>query len=379
MLLNNKAHTFTLLTTIAAAAPSFANGNGPTSQHDHHQHHKRGDSSSTTCQFPDHEGMVAVQKNGANAGWAMHYDQPCTPGTWCPYACKPGQLMAQWDSEITSYTYPGSQYGGLYCQDNGTLKTPFPEKDYCYPGKGTVTAVNNAGGGSVAFCQTVLPGNEEMLIPTLVESSEVLAVPGTEYWAGTSAHYYINPPGVSIEDGCKWGDSSNPWGNWSPYVTGANMDDKGNTYVTIGWNPIYLEQATPFRNEKPTFGIKITCDDESKCQNLPCGIDPAVNDVNEVTGSGTIGAGGAAFCVVTAKNYASAKVEVFDAGSSGITNTSEKMAKRDLTFGKNKTGHKSKLFDDGSLGEHATTKPIHGHRKDETHTTSITKTKTISI
>ena len=41
----------------------------------------------------------------------------------------------------------------------------------------------------VAFCQTVLPGNEAMLIPTPVMEYEVLAVPGTHYWCETAAQY----------------------------------------------------------------------------------------------------------------------------------------------------------------------------------------------
>ena len=50
-----------------------------------------------------------------------------------------------------------------------------------------MTASSSAGGGGVAFCQTVLPGNEAMLIPTLVQGTTTLAVPGTSYWCGTAA------------------------------------------------------------------------------------------------------------------------------------------------------------------------------------------------
>lgn len=184
----------------------------------------------------------------------MSPDQPCTPGNWCPYACPPGQLMAQWDPEATSYTYPQSQYGGLYCNDDLTVSKGFSNKGYCYDGAGTVSAVSSSSGGNVAFCQTVLPGNEAMLIPTDVGSSDtVLAVPDTSYWAGTAAHYYINPPGVSTDDGCVWGSTANPYGNWSPYVAGANVDDSGVTYVKLGWNPVYLESSSPFNSELPSF------------------------------------------------------------------------------------------------------------------------------
>lgn len=188
---------------------------------------------------PNYDGMVAVQKGGSNGGWAMSPDQECSYGSWCPYACKPGQLMGQWDPSATTYSYPKCQNGGLYCDSNGNLQKPNSDKDYCYDGKGTVIAKNNANSGDVAFCQTVLPGNEAMLIPTLVGSGskQTLAVPGTDYWASTASHYYVNAPGVSVEDACQWGSSANPQGNWAPFVAGSNMDDNQNTFVKIDGTP----------------------------------------------------------------------------------------------------------------------------------------------
>ena len=60
------------------------------------------------CAFPYDAGLVPVTPGSMNAGWAMSPDQPCKPGNYCPYACPPGQVMAQWDPEATSYTYPQS-------------------------------------------------------------------------------------------------------------------------------------------------------------------------------------------------------------------------------------------------------------------------------
>lgn len=65
------------------------------------------------CQFPTDAGLVAVTPNDANGGWAMSPDQCCDPGNYCPYACPPGQVMAQWDPDATSYTYPQSMVGFL--------------------------------------------------------------------------------------------------------------------------------------------------------------------------------------------------------------------------------------------------------------------------
>lgn len=95
-----------------------------------HAHHSRPQSSSSLaaregdimikrggqCQFPSNAGLVAVTPDKQNAGWAMSPDQPCMPGHFCPYACPPGQMMAQWDPKATSYTYPLSMvsYSSLF-------------------------------------------------------------------------------------------------------------------------------------------------------------------------------------------------------------------------------------------------------------------------
>lgn len=291
-------------------------------EHGHHKHkfalfdesipslEKRG---GNDCEFPTDKGLVAVNKDGTGAGWAISKDQTCQSGHWCPYACPPGYVAAQWDPEVTSYTYPGSQYGGLKCNSDGSLSKGFSNKDYCVKGKGTLKAKNTVG-KDVAFCQTVLPGNEEMLIPTNVEGNKeaTLAVPGTDYWASTAAHYYINSPGISTTDACTWGSSDKAQGNWSPYVAGVNQDDGENTFVKIGWNPIYLDSS--FKNTQPDFGIRITCDDESKCNGLKCEIDPT-KGINKIQGSTTSGAGDANFCVVTAEKGTTAKIEIFSTNS----------------------------------------------------------------
>ena len=173
----------------------------------------------------------------------------------------------------------------------------------------------------MAFCQTVLPGNEAMLIPTQVDSWAQLAIPNPSYWCETAAHYYINPPGVSVEEACVWGTSANPWGNWSPYVAGGNTDNNGNTFIKLGWNPIYLEQATPFRNTMPDWGVEITRDGGG-CNGLPCAIDPSQNGVNEMVGSSSDGAGGGSFCVVTVPKGVNANFVITGSGGSSGSSSS---------------------------------------------------------
>jgi hypothetical protein len=263
-----------------------------------------------TCVFPGDEdpNLVAITPDAENAGWAMSPDQPCTPGMYCPIACKPGMVMAQWDPD-SKFEYPVSMNGGLYCNDDGEVEKPFPNKPYCVEGTGTIKAVNKAGKG-MSWCQTVLPGNEAMLIPTMVTSSATLAVPDTDYWCETAAHFYINPPGTG-EEGCIWGDDSSPIGNWSPYVAGANTDANGQTFVKLGWNPIFEESS--LLKTLPSFGVKIECPDGG-CNGLPCQIDPldGAGVVDSLLG-GT-GAGGSNFCVVTVSKGKTAEIVAFTAG-----------------------------------------------------------------
>lgn len=286
-----------------------------------HTHHKRihasprvegiesGIEKRNTCAFPTDAGLVAVAPGAQNAGWAMSPDQPCTRNSFCPYACPPGQVMAQWSPAATAYVYPESMAGGLYCDGNGQVSKPFPNKPYCVDGTGTIGAQNNCG-KTVSFCQTVLPGNEAMLIPTKVNSWSQLAVPGMDYWASTAAHYYINPPGVGTEEACTWSDGSKPIGNWSPYVAGANTDANGMTFVKIGYNPIWTNSW--LSSTAPTFGVKIVCSGDG-CNGTPCSINPSKDGIGNVESSlSAAGAGGANFCVVTVPKGMTANIVVFD-------------------------------------------------------------------
>lgn len=58
------------------------------------------------------------------------------------------------------------------------------------------------------------PGTEQVLAAPDAD------VPGAFTWRGgaTSAQYYVNNAGVSVKDGCVWGQSTGIVGNWAPYV-----------------------------------------------------------------------------------------------------------------------------------------------------------------
>ena len=63
----------------------------------------------------------------------------------------------------------------------------------------TSIGVKDKTGKGCSWCQTVLPGNEAMIIPTWVggSGSATLAIPTTEYWDGTSAQYVLTLPLLS--------------------------------------------------------------------------------------------------------------------------------------------------------------------------------------
>lgn len=140
--------------------------------------------------------------------------------------------------------------------------------------------------------------------------------PDTDYVSS----FYINPPGTSPETGCIWGTSSEPVGNWAAYTAGANTDSNGDTFVKIGWNPVYMEDDVSFRKTKPDYGIEVECEG-GNCNGLPCKIDPAVNDVNEVSGSSSDDVGTGGFCVVTVPKGETARIVIFD-GSGGSGDSS---------------------------------------------------------
>ncbi|KAI1807640.1 beta-glucosidase-domain-containing protein [Daldinia bambusicola] len=260
------------------------------------------------CQFPEDKGLFAVTPSEMNGGWALAPDQECVSGTWCPIACPPGKVMAQWKPD-THYTFPESTYGGVYCNDDGEIEVPFKNKAWCVDGTGTVEAVNKAG-KVVSFCQTCLPGYEDMIIPTDVYDTATIAVPDMSYWDSTAAHYYINAPGVSSEEGCHWGDESKPIGNWSPYVAGANTDGSGETFVKLGINPVWQDSA--LFDTKPNFGLRVECP-EGGCNGAKCEVDGSgVKSDNKASG-----AGGSDFCVVTVPKGTKANIVVFNLDGSG--------------------------------------------------------------
>jgi hypothetical protein len=119
--------------------------------------------------------------------------------------------------------------------------------------------------------------------------------------------FYINPPGTG-EEGCVWGDESQPIGNWSPFVAGANTDSNGQTFVKVGWNPIW--EGSSLTGSAPEWGLRVECPDGG-CTGLPCEIGQGGSVISSEAATG---AGGSSFCVVTVSKGSTANIVAFGPG-----------------------------------------------------------------
>lgn len=193
--------------------------------------------------FPSGSGVIPVDWIDLD-GWSTISDangashSTCEDGYYCSYACQAGMGKTQWPSSQPS---TGSTVGGLYCK-NGYLYRTDTSTDYlCEWGSNKATADSDLD-DVVAICRTDYPGSENMNIPTELtagNSTEIFVVDEDNYfeWENkkTSAQYYVNNAGVSVEDGCIWGESSGTVGNWAPIIIGAGYTND-NAYLSISTN-----------------------------------------------------------------------------------------------------------------------------------------------
>ncbi|RDA88737.1 hypothetical protein CP532_4067 [Ophiocordyceps camponoti-leonardi (nom. inval.)] len=147
----------------------------------------------------------------------------CQPGCMCAYACEPGWAETQWPP---THGTKNESIGGLFCNSNGMLELTNP--DYgtlCRRSVGNV-AIQNRMDHVVSTCRTAYPGDESMVVPAIAEPrslTELWTPLDTEYISPqggrTSAHYYVNKPGIGREKACVWASDEK-----SPIVIGANVD-----------------------------------------------------------------------------------------------------------------------------------------------------------
>lgn len=212
--------------------------------------------------FPSGQGVVSLDWVGLD-GWASIMDlagntaTTCQDGFYCSYACQAGMSKTQWPSEQPS---DGRTVGGLLCKNGLLYRANQDSKYLCEWDNDSARAINKVS-QSIAMCRTDYPGSENMVVPTVVEagsSKPVCAVKEDTYykWQGkkTSAQYYVNNAGVSVEDGCIWGTDGSGVGNWAPIVLGSGYTN-GITYLSIIPNP---NNKTP-----PNYNIKIVANEGS--------------------------------------------------------------------------------------------------------------------
>jgi len=166
-------------------------------------------------------------------------DTGCVPGLMCSYACPPGYQKTQWPDDQGA---TGQSVGGLYCNSDGFLELTRPSHTkLCEQGAGGIT-VRNELSKNAAICRTDYPGNEAMTIPVNTQPGQTYPltnpVSATYYkWQGkkTTAQYYANNEGVSVEQACTWDSSAFPSsaGNWAPLNIGVGKSDDGITYLSL--------------------------------------------------------------------------------------------------------------------------------------------------
>lgn len=195
-------------------------------------------------EFPSVDGIVPVSWVGLN-GWAsvMSMDgstaSDCQDGFYCSYACKPGYSKTQWPSNQPA---DGRSVGGLYCKSGYLYRSNTDTNALCEADLST-GYVKSELSDVVALCRTDYPGSENMVVPTELNAGEtqpLCVVDEDNYfmWEGkkTSAQYYVNNAGVSVEDGCIWGSAAAGVGNYAPVVIGSGSTN-GLTYLSLIPNP----------------------------------------------------------------------------------------------------------------------------------------------
>ncbi|KAJ5562345.1 hypothetical protein N7535_003203 [Penicillium sp. DV-2018c] len=263
----------TSTTTTAAAPTKSASAKGLNAEFP--------DGEIDCSEFPSDYGAVALDYLGLGGYSGIQYvtlvddlisdivtavtGDECHSGAMCSYACPPGHQKSQWPHTQGS---TGQSVGGLQCKGGKLYRTNDKYKQLCIPGVGGVH-VKNKMSDNVAVCRTDYPGTESETVPLAASpgvTHDLTCPDGDSYffWEGkaTSAQYYVNPKGVSVEKGCQWGDGSEPIGNWAPINLGVGYTKNGK-FLSIFPN-------APTTDEPLDFNIKLEGDnlsDECRYEN----------------------------------------------------------------------------------------------------------------
>ncbi|KAI9845465.1 MAG: hypothetical protein M1830_007539 [Pleopsidium flavum] len=172
----------------------------------------------------------------------------------CSYACPAGYQKSQWPS---AQGVNGDSVGGISCS-GGKLHLTNPHfEQLCIKGTGIVN-VENKLGSNVAICRTDYPGTESETVPmdTSAGSTNPLTCPNGDHYYHrgndpTSAQYYVNPAGVSVQNACRW-NSGKDQGNKAPVNLGVSTQ-AGKTFLG-------LFQNHPTTNGTLEFDVEIVGD-----------------------------------------------------------------------------------------------------------------------
>ncbi|KAI5813242.1 YNL066Wp-like protein [Pyronema omphalodes] len=182
-------------------------------------------------------GWTGLQRNGGNDDAIGE----CLEGALCSYDCPAGYSKSQYPA---SQPASGESLGGLLCKGGFLYKTRPEVPQLCEAGSKTAF-VENLLAGHVAVCRTDYPGTENMVLPVGLSSGEISPLTSpfqdtayrTVNGGKTSAHYYLNREGLSVDEACRWGEESQDLGNWAPIVLGASFVD-GKTWLSITKNEL---------------------------------------------------------------------------------------------------------------------------------------------
>ncbi|GMM50853.1 putative glucosidase [Starmerella bacillaris] len=213
--------------------------------------------------FPSGNGVISLDWLGMGGWSGIQFDDngatstgsSCEEGAYCSYSCQPGMSKTQWPSDQPA---SGVSIGGLYCKGGKLYRTNTNSDTLCEWGANSAVLKSELSSG-VSLCRTDYPGTENMVIPTWLEAggSEILTVVNEQdyfQWRNglTSAQYYVNDAGVSVEDGCLWGSSSGTVGNWAPLNIGAGSIN-GVSWLALIPNPNNRQAAS--------YNVKIVAGD----------------------------------------------------------------------------------------------------------------------
>jgi len=156
----------------------------------------------------------------------------------------------------------GTSTHGVYCREDGTLE--LPPTPLCSLGETYVYAENQLD-THIYLCQTVFPGHEIFLIPTLVRPGEsvMITTQPVDFWHGptyskpTHGDFYVSFAGADIMEACTWDEFSPSGAALLPYEIGSGVEDNGVVYST---HYFYQQPNSEVPASKVGYTLDLECE-----------------------------------------------------------------------------------------------------------------------